>query len=503
MPTLKKQSHAEWSTADINDLPDSSFAYIEDGGKKDADGKTTPRSLRHLPYKDKDGKVDLPHVRNALARLDATKIPADAKAGIKKKLEAILQKSKASEKHMGVFPLEFDDDGDESEDDSVAVPNTIHVVPIGSWQHDQYGPISVTASDVREFVQNFNMKVRNGVFITAGHEGFQELPAVGWFTKLEARDDGLWGDVEWNENGLEALQDKQFKFFSPEFYPDYEDPQDHQIYRNVLTGGALTKSPYFKELEAIVFSEPKFSKKFNETATMELKDLLEKKLEELSEAEKSFIKEHAAELTDEQKSSHASVLEEVAETAEEKAAREKAEADKAAEEKAAADKAAADAAAAAGGDEGVKGSEKVQISAAEYNLLKKQADQGATAFAELAKSKLDMEVKNLMFSESNKAGKFLPKSESTLRAFVEKLSAEQRTQFSALLKELPKTQIFDELGTGAAATEGTAEAEMEAKTKHVMSENKDMKYADALKKVLSENPGLTERYNTEIQQKTK
>lgn len=79
---------AVWSTAYVNDLPDSSFAYIEPGGKKDEEGKTAPRSLRHLPYKDKDGKPDPAHVRNALARLPQTKISDAAKAEARKKLVA-------------------------------------------------------------------------------------------------------------------------------------------------------------------------------------------------------------------------------------------------------------------------------------------------------------------------------------------------------------------------------------------------------------------------------
>jgi len=53
---------AELSSAKINDLPDSAFAYIEGGGKKDDEGKTTPRSLRHFPVHDEA------HARNALAR---------------------------------------------------------------------------------------------------------------------------------------------------------------------------------------------------------------------------------------------------------------------------------------------------------------------------------------------------------------------------------------------------------------------------------------------------
>jgi hypothetical protein len=60
---------ATWTTAYINSLGDDCFLYIESGGKKDKEGKTTPRSLRHLPYKNKEGKVDLPHLRAALSRL--------------------------------------------------------------------------------------------------------------------------------------------------------------------------------------------------------------------------------------------------------------------------------------------------------------------------------------------------------------------------------------------------------------------------------------------------
>lgn len=53
---------AQMTSASINDLPDSAFAYIEPGGSKDSSGKTTPRSLRHFPVHDKA------HVQNALAR---------------------------------------------------------------------------------------------------------------------------------------------------------------------------------------------------------------------------------------------------------------------------------------------------------------------------------------------------------------------------------------------------------------------------------------------------
>lgn len=61
---------AEWTTEYINSLPDSSFAVIEGDYKS---GKTKDKRCRHLPFKDKDGKVDLPHLRNAFARVNQIK----------------------------------------------------------------------------------------------------------------------------------------------------------------------------------------------------------------------------------------------------------------------------------------------------------------------------------------------------------------------------------------------------------------------------------------------
>ncbi len=60
--------NAELSTRKINDLPDSVFAFILPGGKKDEEGKTIPRSLRKMPIH------DAAHVRNALARLNQASI---------------------------------------------------------------------------------------------------------------------------------------------------------------------------------------------------------------------------------------------------------------------------------------------------------------------------------------------------------------------------------------------------------------------------------------------
>ena len=66
---------AQMTTAGIDDLPDSDFAYIEPGGKV-VDGRTEPRSLRHFPIH------DAAHVRNALARLAASPFGEKARPAV-------------------------------------------------------------------------------------------------------------------------------------------------------------------------------------------------------------------------------------------------------------------------------------------------------------------------------------------------------------------------------------------------------------------------------------
>ena len=86
---------AVWTTAYINDLPDSAFLYIEPGGEKDADGKTTPRSLRHFPYKDATGAVDMPHLRNAASRIPQSNLPQNVKDRLAARCQQLLDSMKS------------------------------------------------------------------------------------------------------------------------------------------------------------------------------------------------------------------------------------------------------------------------------------------------------------------------------------------------------------------------------------------------------------------------
>lgn len=70
---------AVWTTAYVNSLPDSCFLWI------------APDGTRHLPYKDKSGKIDLPHLRNAAARVNQVKgMPTSTMNSIKNRIQKML-----------------------------------------------------------------------------------------------------------------------------------------------------------------------------------------------------------------------------------------------------------------------------------------------------------------------------------------------------------------------------------------------------------------------------
>lgn len=71
-----EEAKATWDSSYVSNLPDSAFAVVVSGGVKDSSGKTVPRDLRKLPHHDTSGKVDLPHLRNALAREPQTQMSA-------------------------------------------------------------------------------------------------------------------------------------------------------------------------------------------------------------------------------------------------------------------------------------------------------------------------------------------------------------------------------------------------------------------------------------------
>lgn len=372
------------------------------------------------------------------------------------------------------------------------LPDEIHVVPTGKWSHPVYGEMEITSAHVAEFVKNFKDKVRRDIPITAGHDNGMnggELPAVGWFKELIDRGvNGLYAVVEWTEEGQRLLKARAFKYFSPEFYEEYSDPETGEKRSHVLVGGALTNKPYFKELDAVVaFSEPAIIHQFSHS--MDLNTILAKKAEELTAEEKAFVKEHEAELSDEQKETFKSALEAPANEPEEQP-----------EETPAPE----------GEPEPVTAREPkgkvVTMSEAEIAALRKAADEGAKALQKVeASERKELIRTKLVFSEANKDGRFLPKQEGALDNFIKTLSEKQRDQFVSLVANMPKmdSSLFSEIGDGGAAADGVdgigKQVITEVRALIKASEGK-LSYSEALAQLYTEKPQLKEQYEAALSQ---
>lgn len=86
-----------WTTAYVNNLADDAFLYVEDGGEKDETGRTAPRTLRHFPVRNADGKVDLPHLRNALSRIPQSALPLKVREKMQERAHQMLDEAKGDE----------------------------------------------------------------------------------------------------------------------------------------------------------------------------------------------------------------------------------------------------------------------------------------------------------------------------------------------------------------------------------------------------------------------
>lgn len=208
-----------------------------------------------------------------------------------------------------------------SEDGSL--PTKIEVLQAGTWDTPYHGIFEIHVSDLEEMVANFNAGVAMaggsiasggvGLPIDFGHESGEE--AAGWIKDLMIEGLSLYAKVEWTAAGTEALTGGNYKCFSPEFYPKsrggWPDPERYDVYiPNVLVGGGLTNIPLFKGLKPVMASTESGQDKRNVIYISAsegvkhmptLQEVLDKDPSTLTDADKTFLTENKASLTDEQK----------------------------------------------------------------------------------------------------------------------------------------------------------------------------------------------------------
>jgi HK97 family phage prohead protease len=205
---------AEWDTSYVNDLPDSAFLTILGGGHKDADGKTMPRSLRYFPVRNAAGDVDLPHVRNALARIPQASSLSAAQR------EAAMAKAKSLAKTTTVSGEQGEYSGSAGSGRSRTAPEALSVAPEGlqlrsytfpvQYRSDgsgrtlmgravPYGEVAEVGGLRERFVAGaFARQIQSGnagriKIFESHHARLEGSPPIGKTADLEERYDGLHG----------------------------------------------------------------------------------------------------------------------------------------------------------------------------------------------------------------------------------------------------------------------------------------------------------------------
>lgn len=117
-------------------------------------------------------------------------------------------------------------------------PEWIHLTPAGTFSGaDGRGPFTLKdAGDViRASMEAGRLAIdENHAIDVAGPKG-QPSPARGWIVEIQARDDGLWGRVEWTASGRALIEDKAYRGISPVFVSTKEGGQVVKLLRAALT----------------------------------------------------------------------------------------------------------------------------------------------------------------------------------------------------------------------------------------------------------------------------
>ncbi len=133
--------------------------------------------------------------------------------------------------------------------------SVMQILRTGSWEHPTYGTFSISSSDLDEFVKNFEENAR-GVDLAVDVNHDYGHKAVGWIKSLYREGNALFSRVDWTDEGLELINSKAYRYFSPELHFSYRDEETGDQLKNVLIGGGITNRPFFKGMQALKMSEP-------------------------------------------------------------------------------------------------------------------------------------------------------------------------------------------------------------------------------------------------------
>ena len=136
-------------------------------------------------------------------------------------------------------------------------PEWVRLIPAGRFElRDKRGPFEL--ADAEQVIARSREAVAAGEppidydhqTDFAARDGVGgRAPAAGWVTRMEAREDGIWGKVAWTPDGRKAVEAREYRFLSPVFEAD----EDGRVVR--VLRAALTNDPAITDMTAIASKE--------------------------------------------------------------------------------------------------------------------------------------------------------------------------------------------------------------------------------------------------------
>lgn len=134
--------------------------------------------------------------------------------------------------------------------------------PIGKWSHP-HGRIEVTPERASHFVEQFNRGVAGQqvpVFYIHHTPANVSNPdygkAAGWIQAMSADPErGVLIDIEFSEEGAEAVRGRKYKYLSAEFFDKVQLPHHDMPESDVIVGAALVNRPHLKGMSPLLNEE--------------------------------------------------------------------------------------------------------------------------------------------------------------------------------------------------------------------------------------------------------
>jgi phage I-like protein len=138
-------------------------------------------------------------------------------------------------------------------------------LPLGTYKHPLYGDVVVTPERVQRFASNIKDNVRE-IDLDVNYDHREHTgKAAGWIRDAEDRGlEGLWLQIEFTEPARDAVKKGEYRYMSSEFTDEWEHPKTGDKHQDVFYGAALTNRPWLKDILPINMSEVTGGEKVDE-----------------------------------------------------------------------------------------------------------------------------------------------------------------------------------------------------------------------------------------------